>query len=68
MLDNDQSSGSDFSDADEGASVDFSGRTKQTALKSTAGHLPRKQLATKARRAVIPNSILGNFTKYLLFY
>jgi hypothetical protein len=55
---NDGSTESEEEEADSG--IVQTGRTNQTARKSTGGAMPRRQLATKARRAVIPTK-LGNF-------
>jgi hypothetical protein len=52
------STGSEEEEADSG--FEQTGRTKLTARKSTCGTAPRKQLAIKARRAVIA-SYHGNF-------
>jgi len=56
---NDGSSESGEEEADSG--IVQTARTNQTARKSTGGAMPRRQLATKARRAVIPSNLDQSF-------
>ena len=54
---NDGSFSADDLDHPQFEVVERTGRTHQTARKSTGGPAPRRQLATRARRAVMPRGV-----------